>query len=39
MSIEYINRKGKKYYLHTGKTKKGNDKYFFSTYNEIHIRR
>lgn len=31
MSIEYINRAGKKYYLHIGKTKKGNDKYFFST--------
>ena len=30
MSIEYISRAGKKYYLHIGKTKKGNDKYFFS---------
>lgn len=31
MSIEYKNRPGKLFYLHIGKTKKGNDKYFFSS--------
>lgn len=30
MAIEYINRRGKKYYLHEGKTKTGKPKYFFS---------
>jgi hypothetical protein len=29
--VEYINRRGKKYYLHAGKTKKGNDRFWFST--------
>ena len=31
MSIEYKNRPGKLFYLHIGKTKKGNGKYFFSS--------
>ncbi len=31
MSIEYISRSGKKCYLRIGKTKKGNNKYFFSS--------
>ena len=31
MSIEYASRTGKLYFLHIGKTKKGNDKYFFSS--------
>jgi hypothetical protein len=31
MSVEYTSRSGKLYYLHIGKTKKGNDKYFFSS--------
>jgi hypothetical protein len=31
MTVEYINRKGKKYYLHWGQTKTGKPKYFFST--------
>ena len=30
MSVEYINRKGRKHYLHEGKTKTGKPKYFFS---------
>jgi hypothetical protein len=30
MAVEYVNRKGDTYYLHEGKTKKGNPKYFFS---------
>jgi hypothetical protein len=30
MKIAYRNRKGDTFYLHVGKTKKGNDKYFFS---------
>jgi hypothetical protein len=30
MAIEYTNRRGKKYYLHEGKTKTGKPKYFFS---------
>ena len=29
MTVTYTNRKGKTYYLHQGKTKKGNPKYFF----------
>ena len=31
MSVEYTSRSSKLYYLHIGKTKKGNDKYFFSS--------
>jgi len=31
MSIEYTSRTGKLYFLHIGKTIKGNDKYFFSS--------
>ena len=30
MAVEYTNRKHKIYYLHEGKTKKGNPKYYFS---------
>ncbi len=30
MSVEYINRRGGKHYLHEGKTKTGKPKYFFS---------
>jgi hypothetical protein len=30
MAIEHVNRKGKTYYLHEGKTKTGKPKYFFS---------
>ncbi|MFQ5651318.1 MAG: hypothetical protein ACE5IY_15385 [bacterium] len=30
MALEYQNRKGKIFYLHVGKTKKGNPKYYFS---------
>lgn len=30
MTIEHVNRRGDRYYLHEGKTKKGNAKYFFS---------
>ncbi len=30
MTIEYVNRKGQKYYLHQGTTKTGKPKYFFS---------
>jgi len=30
MAVEYTNRKGKKYYLHAGKTKKGKRRYYFS---------
>jgi hypothetical protein len=30
MAIEYTNRRGKKHYLHEGKTKTGKPKYFFS---------
>ena len=29
--LSYTNRKGKKYYLHVGKTKKGNRRYYIST--------
>jgi hypothetical protein len=28
--VEYTNRKGRTYYLHVGKTKKGNPRYYFS---------
>jgi hypothetical protein len=31
MAIEYTNRRGRKHYLHEGKTKTGKPKYFFST--------
>ena len=31
MSISYVNRKEKTYYLHIGKTKSGKNKYYFST--------
>ena len=34
MAIEYVNRKGKTYYLHEGKTKAGKPKYFFSLKSE-----
>lgn len=34
MAIEHINRKGKTYYLHQGKTKTGKPKYFFSLKSE-----
>jgi hypothetical protein len=34
MTIEYVNRRGKKYYLHEGKTKTGKPKYFFSMKSE-----
>ena len=37
MSVEYKNRKGKKYYLHVGKTKTGKPKYFFSLKNEDQL--
>ena len=30
MAVEYVNRKRDKYYLHEGKTKKGNPRYHFS---------
>jgi hypothetical protein len=30
MAIEYVNRKGQKYYLHAGTTKTGKQKYFLS---------
>ncbi|PSB30761.1 hypothetical protein [Stenomitos frigidus] len=30
MSVEYTNRRGRKHYLHEGKTKTGKPKYFFS---------
>jgi hypothetical protein len=30
MTATYTNRKGKTYYLHQGKTKLGNPKYFFA---------
>lgn len=30
MAVEYVNRKGQKYYLHQGTTKTGKPKYFFS---------
>lgn len=31
MPITYTNRRGKEYYLHTGKTKTGKDRFYFST--------
>lgn len=31
MPVEYVNRKGQKYYLHAGETKTGKPKYFLST--------
>lgn len=34
MTIEYVNRRGRKYYLHEGKTKTGKPKYFFSMKSE-----
>ena len=34
MTIEYVNRRGKKYYLHAGQTKTGKPKYFFSMKSE-----
>ncbi len=34
MSVEYTNFKGEKYYLHEGKTKKGNPRYWFSKSND-----
>jgi hypothetical protein len=30
LGVEYLNRKGQTYYLHAGKTKKGNPRYYFS---------
>lgn len=37
MAIEYLNRKGRKYYLHEGKTKTGKPKYFFSMKSEGNL--
>jgi hypothetical protein len=37
MIIEHINRKGKAYYLHEGKTKTGKPKYFFSQKSEGNL--
>lgn len=34
MTIEYVNRKGRKHYLHQGKTKTGKPKYYFSMKSE-----
>ncbi len=34
MTATYTNRKGKTYYLHQGKTKLGNPKYFFALRDE-----
>ena len=34
MPVQHVNRKGKTYYLHQGKTKSGNPKYFFSMKSE-----
>jgi hypothetical protein len=34
MTIEYVNRRGRKHYLHEGKTKTGKPKYFFSMKSE-----
>jgi len=34
MTVTYTNRKGKPYYLHQGKTKLGNPKYFFALRDE-----
>ena len=37
MTVEYINRKGRKHYLHEGKTKTGKPKYFFSMKTEGNL--
>ena len=37
MSVQYINRKDKAYYLHQGKTKTGKAKYFFSLKSEGNL--
>ncbi len=37
MAIEHVNRKGKTYYLHQGKTKTGKPKYFFSMKSEGNL--
>jgi uncharacterized protein YlbG (UPF0298 family) len=37
MAIEYLNRKGQKYYLHQGTTKTGEPKYFFSMKSEGNL--
>ena len=34
MVVEYVNRKGRKHYLHEGKTKTGKPMYFFSMKSE-----
>jgi hypothetical protein len=34
MAIEYVNRKGRKHYLHLGETKTGKPRYFFSLKSE-----
>ena len=37
MTATYTNRKGKTYYLHQGKTKFGNPKYFFTLRDEGNL--
>ncbi len=37
MAIEYLNRKGQKYYLHQGSTKTGKPKYLFSMKSEGNL--
>jgi len=37
MTVEYVNRKGRKHYLHEGKTKTGKPKYFFSMKTEGNL--
>lgn len=37
MAIEHINRRGRKHYLHEGKTKTGKPKYFFSMKSEGNL--
>jgi hypothetical protein len=37
MALEHVNRKGKTYYLHQGKTKTGKPKYFFSMKSEGNL--
>ena len=37
MTIEYVNRQGKKYYLHEGQTKTGKPKYYFSQKKEGNL--
>ena len=37
MTATYTNRKGKTYYLHQGKTKLGNPKYFFALRDEGNL--